>query len=94
MIWVAGRSPTLVSQNLKATTLTYLAIKNKNSPEPRTGAIPLRPLFYSHLGLLYLLPPLADCFAKMPTATENQDGGYDLFLEVPLSNHSTRHGNP
>jgi hypothetical protein len=26
MIWVAGRSPTLVSQNLKATTLTYLAI--------------------------------------------------------------------
>jgi hypothetical protein len=27
MIWVAGRSPTLVSQNLKATTLTYLAIK-------------------------------------------------------------------
>jgi hypothetical protein len=24
MIWVAGRSPTLVSQNLKATTLTYL----------------------------------------------------------------------
>jgi sulfopyruvate decarboxylase TPP-binding subunit len=27
MIWVAGRSPTLVSQNLKATTLTYLAIE-------------------------------------------------------------------
>ena len=26
MIWVPGRSPTLVSQNLKATTLTYLAI--------------------------------------------------------------------
>ena len=26
MIWVAGRGPTLVSQNLKATTLTYLAI--------------------------------------------------------------------
>jgi len=26
MIWVAGHSPTLVSQNLKATTLTYLAI--------------------------------------------------------------------
>jgi len=26
MIWVAGRRPTLVSQNLKATTLTYLAI--------------------------------------------------------------------
>jgi hypothetical protein len=29
MIWVAGRSPTLVSQNLKATTLTYLAINGK-----------------------------------------------------------------
>jgi hypothetical protein len=29
MIWVAGRSPTLVSQNLKATTLTYLAIKGQ-----------------------------------------------------------------
>jgi transposase len=29
MIWVAGRSPTLVSQNLKATTLTYLAIQPK-----------------------------------------------------------------
>jgi hypothetical protein len=29
MIWVAGRSPTLVSQNLKATTLTYLAIVQK-----------------------------------------------------------------
>jgi hypothetical protein len=35
MIWVAGRSPTLVSHslrgvatNLKATTLTYLAIKS------------------------------------------------------------------
>ncbi|WP_339397083.1 transposase [Synechococcus sp. C9] len=28
MIWVAGRSPTLVPQNLKATTLTYLAIKS------------------------------------------------------------------
>jgi len=35
MIWVAGRSPTLVSHslrgaamNLKATTLTYLAIKD------------------------------------------------------------------
>ncbi len=27
MIWVAGRSPTLVPQNLKATTLTYLAIE-------------------------------------------------------------------
>ncbi len=27
MIWVAGRSPTLVSQNLKTTTLTYLAIE-------------------------------------------------------------------
>jgi len=26
MIWVARHSPTLVSQNLKATTLTYLAI--------------------------------------------------------------------
>jgi len=26
MIWVAGCSPTLVSQNLKGTTLTYLAI--------------------------------------------------------------------
>jgi hypothetical protein len=33
MIWVAGRSPTLVSQNLKATTLTYLAITiQKNMP--------------------------------------------------------------
>jgi hypothetical protein len=30
MIWVAGRSPTLVSQNLKATTLTYLAIELLN----------------------------------------------------------------
>jgi hypothetical protein len=30
MIWVAGRSPTLVSQNLKATTLTYLAIVSKS----------------------------------------------------------------
>jgi hypothetical protein len=29
MIWVAGRSPTLVSQNLKATTLTYLAIASQ-----------------------------------------------------------------
>ena len=29
MIWVAGRRPTLVSQNLKATTLTYLAIVGK-----------------------------------------------------------------
>jgi hypothetical protein len=36
MIWVAGRSPTLVSyslrgvaMNLKATTLTYLAIVNE-----------------------------------------------------------------
>ena len=26
MIWFAGRSPTSVAQNLKATTLTYLAI--------------------------------------------------------------------
>ena len=31
MIWVAGRSPTLVSQNLKATTLTYLAIVPKRT---------------------------------------------------------------
>jgi hypothetical protein len=31
MIWVAGRSPTLVSQNLKATTLTYLAIVWQNA---------------------------------------------------------------
>jgi Transposase DDE domain. len=31
MIWVAGRSPTLVSQNLKATTLTYLAIFGKTN---------------------------------------------------------------
>ena len=34
MIWVAGRSPTLVSQNLKATTLTYLAIKPAQIPPP------------------------------------------------------------
>jgi hypothetical protein len=33
MIWVAGRSPTLVSQNLKATTLTYLAIIPTTSSE-------------------------------------------------------------
>ena len=33
MIWVAGRSPTLVSQNLKATTLTYLAIASHNCPK-------------------------------------------------------------
>jgi hypothetical protein len=31
MIWVAGRSPTLVSQNLKATTLTYLAIAKRGA---------------------------------------------------------------
>ena len=34
MIWVAGRSPTLVSQNLKATTLTYLAIAVAGAPPP------------------------------------------------------------
>ncbi len=42
MIWVAGRSPTLVSQNLKVTTLTYLAIevsliglsRSKQFPQP------------------------------------------------------------
>ncbi len=28
---------------------------NSNSPEPKTGAVSLRPLFYSHLGLLYFL---------------------------------------
>jgi len=33
MIWVAGRSPTLVSQNLKATTLTYLAIAARFLPK-------------------------------------------------------------
>jgi hypothetical protein len=33
MIWVAGRSPTLVSQNLKATTLTYLAIESSKELE-------------------------------------------------------------
>jgi hypothetical protein len=33
MIWVAGRSPTLVSQNLKATTLTYLAIEQTKETE-------------------------------------------------------------
>jgi hypothetical protein len=33
MIWVAGRSPTLVSQNLKATTLTYLAIIGAAVPQ-------------------------------------------------------------
>jgi len=32
MIWVAGRSPILVSQNLKATTLTYLAIQLESLP--------------------------------------------------------------
>jgi hypothetical protein len=32
MIWVAGRSPTLVSQNLKTTTLTYLAIESSGDP--------------------------------------------------------------
>jgi len=37
MIWVAGRSPTLVSQNLKATTLTYLAISFLNA---RIGQVP------------------------------------------------------
>jgi len=35
MIWVAGRSPTLVSQNLKATTLTYLAIPTSTTSAPR-----------------------------------------------------------
>jgi hypothetical protein len=42
MIWVAGRSPTLVSyslrgvaMNLKATTLTYLAIKAPKDPLPQ-----------------------------------------------------------
>ncbi len=36
MIWVAGRSPTLVSQNLKATTLTYLAITTRLIRENQT----------------------------------------------------------
>ena len=47
MIWVAGRSPTLVSyslrgvaMNLKATTLTYLAIA-----PVQTGGIPTEPSF-------------------------------------------------
>jgi hypothetical protein len=39
MIWVAGRSPTLVSQNLKATTLTYLAIL-LNGELAFTAAVP------------------------------------------------------
>jgi len=36
---------------------------NRDSPEPYTagaswtGAVPLRPLFHSHLGLLYLFKP-------------------------------------
>jgi transcriptional antiterminator len=40
MIWVAGRSPTLVSQNLKATTLTYLAIEaNQGLTQKEMGVI-------------------------------------------------------
>jgi hypothetical protein len=43
MIWVAGRSPTLVSQNLKATTLTYLAIHFQAGNGPLLDTIELPP---------------------------------------------------
>jgi hypothetical protein len=39
MIWVAGRSPTLVSQNLKATTLTYLAIESAGARTVPAGSV-------------------------------------------------------
>ena len=41
MIWVAGRSPTSVSQNFKATTLTYLAIEENTYPSKSVTGKPL-----------------------------------------------------
>jgi hypothetical protein len=66
MIWVAGRSPTLVSQNLKATTLTYLAISSEiNATKLKLDALHTNlsftsVAFISAMSLLFLemTPPL------------------------------------
>jgi len=75
MIWVAGRSPTLVSHslrgvamNLKATTLTYLAIEGEQRGQPMS-LVRLNKLFEKRSSRLEAqVRRLADTFATPPAA--------------------------
>jgi hypothetical protein len=64
----SSKDELLSLENLRRQYIAILLeLANRDFPEPRTGAVPLRPLFYFHLGLLYLI--------GIPKSSRSQDGG-------------------